>query len=350
MSDDSNNNPKHMPIEESILSAQKIYLDTIQTNDICKGLAELEPHVSKSIYHSFLKCVGLIIIAFSSMSKEDIDKAHESLTVLAKQTNKIRKHGILISALKIVKTPNYNKYTDLELHAELLHTFYLSMSALICGMETHNIYGLIKVAYRLQKFIKNFKGCRVILKKRKQWENETSRQNFEAGVRFANGLKNLAISQIPPKILRIINILGYKGQESVGLEELNKAAFELPGMNARFARTFFIVYWLYGKSHGGLGLNKDMKHCEEVIRKELGEHPKSIVYLGALAKLEQVKGNLDTSIAMNEELLKNEYTAFHKAVHFELMFSHALKSDWDACIKYAELVRKGTEHSPTYTT
>ncbi|CAG2182075.1 unnamed protein product, partial [Oppiella nova] len=171
-----------------------------------------------------------------------------------------------------------------------------------------------------------------------------------AGVRFANGLKNLAISQIPPKILRVINILGYKGQESVGLEELNKAAFELPGMNSRFARMFFIAYWLYGKSHGGLGLKKDLQMCEGIIKKELEDHPKAIVYLGFQAKLEQVKGNIDVSIKLNEELLKNEYTAFHKAVHFELMFSHALKSEWDECIKYAELVRKGTEHSPTYTT
>ncbi|XP_054155073.1 tetratricopeptide repeat protein 39A-like [Oppia nitens] len=346
---DDNNNPKHIPLEESIQSAHNLYLKVVATNALEEGLVECEPLVSKSLYHNFLKCVGLIIFAVSSMKKEDIDKAAEAVQSLGKYTNKFRKHGLLISALKMVKTPNYNKYTDLELHAELLHAYYVAMSALICGLETHTIVGLIKVAYRLQKFLKSFKGCRVILKKRKTWESETSRLHFEAGVRFANGLKNLTISQIPPKLLRVINFVGIKGQESVGMEDLNKAAFELPGINSRFARMFFIGYWLYGQPHGGLG-PKNLTDCEAIIKKEMDEYPKSVIYRGCLAKLDQIRGDIDGSIAKNVELLNNDFEPIHKAVHFELMWSHALKAQWDEAIKYAELVRKNTEHSPTYTT
>ena len=46
---------------------------------------------------------------------------------------------------------------SVELHAELLHTFYIAMSALMVALETYNVYGLVKVAYRLQKFIQKFK-------------------------------------------------------------------------------------------------------------------------------------------------------------------------------------------------
>ena len=77
---------------------------------------------------------------------------------------------------------------------------------------------------------------------------------------------------------------------------------------------------------------------------------KSIVFLGAKAKLEQIKGKIDVSIKMFSELMDNNYYRAHKVFHFELMFCYALKCEWKECIRYAELVRKGTEHSPTYTT
>ena len=118
-----------------------------------------------------------------------------------------------------------------------------------------------------------YRACRKILKKRQQWENDTSRLNFEAGVRFANGLKNLAISHIPPKILRLINLLGFKGQESVAFDEINKVAFELPGAGARMARIFLVGYSMLAKAHVGLGPPKDLPKSEEILKKELEQHP-----------------------------------------------------------------------------
>ena len=95
---------------------------------------------------------------------------------------------------------------------------------------------------------------------------------FEAGVRFANGLKHLAISQIPPKILRLVNFLGFSGKESIAFEEINKVAFEMPGMIGRIGRMFLLGYWLFGQPHAGLG-PRELPKATQVLGKELEDFP-----------------------------------------------------------------------------
>ena len=76
----------------------------------------------------------------------------------------------------------------------------------------------------------------------------------------------------------------------------------------------------------------------------------SIVYRGAQAKLVQLRGDIDGSIKMFTELLNNNYGRAHKVFYIELMFCHALNCNWNETIKYAELIRKNTGHSPALTT
>ena len=72
---------------------------------------------------------------------------------------------------------------------------------------------------------------------------------------MANGVAHLSISQTPPKILRVINFLGYRGEESRAWSEINRAAFELPGIISHLGRMFLIFYWSYAEPHGLLGAN-----------------------------------------------------------------------------------------------
>ena len=45
-----------------------------------------------------------------------------------------------------------------------------------------------------------------------------------------------------------------------------------------------------------------------------------------------------------------EKVIFHKAAHWELLWCFTVKRDWDQCIRFAELLRKHTMHSPAITT
>ncbi len=97
--------------------------------------------------------------------------------------------------------------------------------------------------------------------------------HFEAGVRLAHGITHLLISHMPPKLLRVVNFLGYRGVVSIGFEEINKTAFQLPGVSSKLAQMVLLIHWLYAEPHGCLG-PKNLTLCKQVVEKELGKFPK----------------------------------------------------------------------------
>lgn len=112
-----------------------------------------------------------------------------------------------------------------------------------------------------------------IKKKRTAWESEEARMYFYAHARFANGIINLVISHTPPKFLRIMNFLGYQGTESVGLNELNRVAFEMPaGFTSKMSQLLLIYYWVYAKPHGE-NIPDDLSLCKQLVEAELKLFP-----------------------------------------------------------------------------
>lgn len=105
------------------------------------------------------------------------------------------------------------------------------------------------------------------------WQDEQSRLYFEAHMRFANGMINVVISHTPPKFLRIMNFLGYKGTETIGLNEMNRVAFDLnAGYWTKMAQLTLIYYWVYGKPHGE-NVPDDLSLCKKLIEAELQMFP-----------------------------------------------------------------------------
>ena len=104
-----------MPIDESIRLANELFEDVMESNDVVKGLATIEPYREQSVYHSFIRCLYLIMTAMTSVEKVDIEAAQKSVNDSIKICNKYRKTGLVLSVMKMIKTPNYEKYTDCKL-------------------------------------------------------------------------------------------------------------------------------------------------------------------------------------------------------------------------------------------
>ncbi|CAG2116120.1 unnamed protein product, partial [Medioppia subpectinata] len=194
----NNNEGDCQTIEESINLVNEAIDNAIESNGLESAVQMLEPYAHKSLYHSAFRSILIILKAGLTLKKDDLEKASEVTEQTAKLSNKYRRTGFLNNLVKLFKTPNYDKYTDLEIHAELTYAKFLGMSAILCALEAQNIYALIKIAYRLRLCVSAFKECKTILRNRSIWESETSKQHFEAGVRLANGIQHLTISHIPP--------------------------------------------------------------------------------------------------------------------------------------------------------
>ena len=103
------------------------------------------------------------------------------------------------------------------------------------------------------------------------WQNEQSKLNYEAGIQLANGLCHLAISNIPPKILKLANMFGYRGVESIGFKYLYSTAFDLSGIFSEIARLFLLAYWTYVEPHMWGAKHVDM--AKQLLDTESQRHP-----------------------------------------------------------------------------
>lgn len=76
----------------------------------------------------------------------------------------------------------------------------------------------------------------------------------------------------------------------------------------------------------------------------------SVMYKVAQAKLVQINGKLSEATERYNSIIEKENEMFHKVAHWELMWTNALMCNWDETIKYSQLLREKTAHSPAIVT
>ncbi|CAG2101645.1 unnamed protein product, partial [Medioppia subpectinata] len=268
----------------------------------------------KPLYDSYLVAIRKLLIALGTKHKSDVDRAVKAVDKLLKLCQKQRKTGLMLTIMSYFSSSNYYRYADVEAHSELLYAYGLCISAFVV--------------------------CRQLYRRKHTWVNHDSRQLYESGYRLASGLSHLFISHIPPKLLRIINLIGVAGVESVGFDQLNKAAFMTNNVNSQVAKMILIFYWSYLEPVMDIK-PKHVDICGQVLDNSIDIN----------AKLAQISGRIDESIDIYQKLLEEyEFDLMSKCFQFELIISNALRNQFTECIKYAQRVRKGTVHSPAFTT
>ncbi|CAG2181634.1 unnamed protein product, partial [Oppiella nova] len=128
--------------------------------------------------------------------------------------------SITSSVSKYLWKPNYNDYTEEEIHAELIHAENLLITALLTFFSDQNIMSLVKGAFRIRSCHSSYKVCLEISETRTNWKSEASKAHFISGVLLGNGALNLVFSHLPKRVLKLLEMIGFSGDRSVGLDLL----------------------------------------------------------------------------------------------------------------------------------
>ena len=86
-------------------------------------------------------------------------------------------------------------------------------------------------------------------------------------------MRNLIVSFLPPKLLKIINFLGFRGEREVAFSELNAVAYELPGIFSLIGELIVTMYWLYIEMHGCIG-PANMDGMQKALDKKAAQYPR----------------------------------------------------------------------------
>lgn len=225
---------------------------------------------------------------------------------------------------KVVWRPNYDTYSDEEIHAELVYAEALLMTALLTFLQDQNLLNLVRGAFRIRACYQSYKECHYILNNRTNWISDFSRLHFESGVRMGIGTFNLMLSHMPGRVLKLLEFVGFSGNRAQGMKELEISTFLTEGLRCPLAVLIMLVYQTYIEHIFGLG-DGDMECVDKLLEYALDKHPNGAFFLLFLGRQKQLTGQIDEAIQAFEKCIssQNEWRQFHNICYWELLWCYA---------------------------
>ncbi|XP_066944412.1 tetratricopeptide repeat protein 39B-like isoform X1 [Macrobrachium rosenbergii] len=318
----------------------------------------MRPWAHKSMYHALGYGTFMYLQAIMTFEPKDIEAAIESLKQSVDVCNKFRKKNTIGESIgKMVKKMDYNSLTKEEIHAELCYAECLLLRAVLTFMEDETLISFLKGGMKIRACYQSYKECWYILEGR-DWSKDADKMHFESGVRMGVGAFNLMISQLPQKILKLLEFVGFSGNKScqvreqkhLGLAELERG-FYLEGSLRRVLCALvllgyhLIATYVLGTSEG------DLEMAQVILDDHLKLYPNGAWFLFFAGRLEYVKGNFDVAIDKYKISLhsQDEWRQFHHLCYWELMWCCIMSAQWKEAQGYADkLLQESKWSKATY--
>ncbi|KAH9627999.1 hypothetical protein HF086_017974 [Spodoptera exigua] len=302
-------------------------------NDLTGAMTIMKPWQRTSVYHSLGAAIFEFIPAMLTFDSSQINNALAALKIAIAICHEQRKNYTFVESIgTIIKKPNYAAYTDMEAHAELCYAETLMLQAAMTIMEGEDLTGFIKGTIKIKNCYNSYRECSKILDK-KQWETEESKIQFQSGVRLGVATFNVMISLLPPKIISVLEFVGFSGNKSLGLAEL-EAGSRAPGMRSVLCDLTLLGYHLVICHF--IGAIGDLPACERILHKQLKVFPESVWFLIFKGRIELIRGQFDTAIDTYNRAVSSQrdWRQFHHVCFWEIMWVNRLleESTWSRTI------------------
>ncbi|KAI8614385.1 hypothetical protein BC830DRAFT_1065560 [Chytriomyces sp. MP71] len=200
----------------------------------------LLPKYGQSMY--FTEGVALLrtLRAVMTFDPDDMTTAIESLAYAAEIASIFRKQektsvmSMLSGAANLVtgtKDPNYlNGMTRVQKHAELVHSECSVMQSCLTLIAHTNIVNFVKEGMQMRSCFATIKACFRFLEKIYEEEGVEGYnahyidEHFTSGIVMNAGLLALILSFLPPKVIKVFEMIGFIGDRDIALDRLSTAA------------------------------------------------------------------------------------------------------------------------------
>ncbi|XP_013189458.1 tetratricopeptide repeat protein 39B [Amyelois transitella] len=316
------------------------------SNDLVGAMNIMKPWAQSSLYHSLGTAIFEFIPAMLTFDHAQINRALAALKVCITICNQQRRNYTLVESLgTIIKKTDYSMYTDNEAHAELCYAEALLLQAAMTIMEGEDLTGLIKGTIKVKSCYNSYKDCAKILEK-KQWESEEAKVHFHSGVRLGTATFNVMISLLPPKIISLLEFVGFSGNKTLGLSEL-EAGSRSPGIRSVLCDLTLLGYHLVICHF--IGAPGDLSICDEILYKELKIYPESVWFLVFKGRLELLRGQFRPAIETYNRAIVSQDTwrQFRHVCYWEIMWVNGLMMEWREAAVYAHKLIEDSSWSRT---
>lgn len=177
-------------------------------------------------------------------------------------------------------------------------------------------------------------------------------KHLQAAVSCGYGLFHLAISLVPPKLLKFCHLLGFSGNRDVGIQALNLAS-QSEDMKAPVARLTLLWYHAVIRPFVALdeGSNEEgLANATAILEESYQEYPSSAVFLFFKGLVSRLKGHVGEALDEFHQAMR--FAAEQKEIalicQYEIGWCHMLRLEWEYALPAFFRLKEESKWSQSY--
>ncbi|XP_049508215.1 tetratricopeptide repeat protein 39B-like [Panthera uncia] len=304
----------------------------------------IHPWSKTSIYHALIYNILMVVKAVLTFDPQDIQTGMATAKEALKTCNNFRRKSRMMNFSHLVSKQGIKTVKEEELHAEVCYAECLILKSTVTFIQDDSMLGFLKCAINIGLSYQIYKDCQQVLTQMPNNHSKTYRHLVE-GVKFGLGAFNLLLSLVPPKTLKLLNIVGYSGDREVGLTLLHESASKSHINNILSVLTL-VFYYTY--ICVAIGAEKGHSSAvEDLFLIYLQKFPNCVILKFFQARFSMLKGNFENARLILEECIfvQNEWKQVHHLCYWELMWCHIFLRNWKQAHHYADLLSRNSRWS-----
>ncbi|XP_068706199.1 tetratricopeptide repeat protein 39C-like [Montipora foliosa] len=177
-------------------------------------------------------------------------------------------------------------------------------------------------------------------------------KHLQAAVSCGYGLFHLAISLVPPKLLKFCHLLGFSGNRDIGIQALNLAS-QSEDMKAPVARLTLLWYHAVVRPFVALdeGSNEEgLANATAILEESCQDYPSSAVFLFFKGLVSRLKGHIGEALDEFHQAMR--YAAEQKEIalicQYEIGWCHMLRLEWEYALPAFLRLKEESKWSQSY--
>ncbi|KAL1782784.1 tetratricopeptide repeat protein 39B-like [Sigmodon hispidus] len=297
----------------------------------------IHPWSKHSPYHALIYSMLMIVKAILTFEPHDIQIGMTTAKEALKTCNNFRKRPRIMTLSRLVSRQGITSVKEEELHAEVCYAECLILKSAITFIQDDSLLNFLKSGFSFGSSYQIYKDCQQVLEFMPDNQSKTYR-HLDGGVKFGLGVFNLMFSLVPPRSLKLLNIVGYSGDREVGLALLHDSASQ-PHINNILSVFTLLFYYNYVRVV--VGVEKvSTSATESLFLIYLEKFPNCVVLKFFRARFSMLNGNFESAQLKLQECIitQNEWKQVHHLCYWELMWCHIFLQNWKQAYHYANLL------------
>lgn len=281
----------------------------------------IHPWSKNSSYHALIYSMFMVVKAILTFEPQDIQIGMNAAKEALKTCNNFRKKPRIVTLSRLMSRQGIKSIKEEELHAEVCYAECLVLKSAITFIQDDSLLSFLKSGVNVGSSYQIYKDCQQVLELMPENQSKTHR-HLIGGIKFGVGVFNLMFSLVPPKSLKLLNMVGYSGDREVGLALLHDSASE-PHINNILSVFTLLFYYNYVRVVVGVE-KASTAATESLFLIYLEKFPNCVVLKFFRARFNMLNGNFESAKLKLQECIitQNEWKQVHHLCYWELMWCH----------------------------